>query len=85
MEGEFETDLVDNMIYLKLSEAIAPAGKSSPNTMRNVVIAGLLENDWRICILYSLLEERNLCLITKFPFFSKFYCKYVHTRIQDTC
>ncbi len=42
MEGEFEADLVDNMDIFKLSDAIAPAGKSSPNTMRNVVIAGLL-------------------------------------------
>ena len=30
MDGEFETDLVDNMDIFKLSDAIAPAGKSSP-------------------------------------------------------
>ncbi len=41
-EGEFETDIIDNMDIFKLSDAIAPAGKSGPNTMRNVVIAGLL-------------------------------------------
>ncbi len=41
-EGQFESRIADNMDIYRISEPILPSGSSSSNTMRNVVIAGLL-------------------------------------------